>query len=479
VVVDSQWGRRLAVSSLLALAAFVVFAALPQRTFHGFDTDYYAALLAAGEFEPVRTHVAYLPICAAVHAALRPFGTGAVDAMLVASALGSAAGVWFLHRAGLRLVRERAAAWLPIAVAVTPACFYFATAAEVHGVFAAGSGGAWLAFARWRDSGSMRAAAVLGAVCGLAASIHTAGHLLSPMFVAVAVLQRVQPPRALAGAVAAIAAGHALAAIAVLWLVGTGASAHGGAAVGMVTTWSASADLSLAGEALWREGIAPYLPWSALAFVGLFVRTSRPWALAWLAAFALHAPLACLFLAREGAAFHERGAYLLPVAVPAVLAAGLLLPRRWPWAAVAASAVLAIAITAPRWPARYDERFVEAVARLREERDVAFVVGPAELEGVRARVPGTVGAEIERSLAAYFGITASDAAAPPLPAWFDAMLGALGFPQRECVLTADACARIERSPSPAVQGLWRHLQTAYTLEPLHRTGLDAVLLRRR
>jgi hypothetical protein len=480
VVVDPRWGRKLAVSSLLALGAFVVFASLPQRTFHGYDTDWYAALLQAHQLGHGAQHVAYLPLCAAVWALLRPLGFGAVDTMLVTSAAGSAVGVWFLHRAGLRLVTDRSAVWLPVAVAVTPACFYFATAAEVHGVFAAGMGAAWFAFARWRDEPLPPRAAVLGAVCALAASIHALGHLLSPMFVAIAAVQRVQPWRALAANAAAIAAAHAATAVALTWAAGTSAAAHGGASLGMLATWAGGADPALAGSVAWRECIAPYLPWSALAVAGLFVPRARGWSLAWLLAVTLHGPIAWAFLARDTDGFDERGAYLLPVAVPAVLAAGALLPTRWPWLALALSAVLAIGVTAPRWPPRWERAFTNAAAQLHAERRVAFLVGPDEIEGLRTCVPDAVAAELARSLGGYFGLRARDPSTPPLPVWFDAMLATLGFPARECVVTASARAWLDGSPLPEVQQLWRdHVLATYDLEPLPGVGLDAVVLRRR
>src|SRR5204862_1187926 len=101
VSADAQRSRReLAVSAVLAAVAFAVFALLPQRVFHGYDTDFYAMPIQAGDLRRVTTHVAYVPLCWLVRTAL---GIGAVQAMLLVSAAGSAIGVFCTHRPAPRL----------------------------------------------------------------------------------------------------------------------------------------------------------------------------------------------------------------------------------------------------------------------------------------------------------------------------------------------------------------------------------------
>jgi 4-amino-4-deoxy-L-arabinose transferase-like glycosyltransferase len=457
-----------------------VFVLLPQRTFHGFDTDWYAALLQAGAFERAATHVAYLPVCQLAWWVVMPFGGGAVHAMLFASALGSAVGVFCVHRAARHLVDGATAKWAAVGVASTPACFYFATAAEVHGVFAAGSGAAWWAFARWRSAPSPGKALVVGAVAGAAATLHAFGHVLVPMFAAIALVQRQLPLRALVVAAGTMAVVHAAVALGIAWSLGHGFGGQTVAATTMLGNWWHDLGLMAIGEVLWRECVFPFLPWSLLAVAGLWAANARPWSLAYLVAFVLHAPIACVFLAIGGENFHERGGYLLPTAVPAVLASFAIVRGKRRWLALTIAAAVAASLVVPRWPARYRTDFVAAVQELAAERPVAFLVDAAELEGLRTHCPGVVCAEVVRSLEAYRGLLHTSGQAADLPQWFDTMLPVLGA-DRAWIVTADAQRVLAGAPDPAAQALWRdHIRRHYDLEPVARTGLEgAFLLRRR
>lgn len=471
----SEW----ALSFALAVAAGVVFLSLPQRTLHGFDSDWYAALLQGGDFRPAATHIAYLPLCNLALGLVRPFGGGAVHAMWVAAALGSALGVFCLHRAARFCVDRATAIWLPVAVALTPACFYFATAAEVHGVFAAGSGAAWWAFARWRHGDRPAAALVLGALCGGAAAIHAFGHLLSPMFVGIAVARRTMAWRRFVLGAAVIACAHAGATSALAWWLAGDATSQAGAAASMLGAWANALEPWLLLATLWRECLVPFLPWGAVAIVGLGFARARPWAIGYAVALALHAPLVCLFLARASENYHERGGYLLATAPAAALAAANLLPRAWLWGGTLLAAALSLAVVAPRWAPRYSAEFVASVAQLQQAGPCAFLVGPAELEGIRTHLEGVVCAEASRSLESYFGLVHGDPQAPPLPQWFDAMLLVLGGPERTWIVTADAQQILAQSPDSRIAGLWReHVPAHYRLESLQRPGLSGVRLHR-
>jgi hypothetical protein len=471
----------LGTSAGLALAAFVVFVLLPQRTFHGFDTDWYAALLQAGAFERAATHVAYLPVCQLAWWVVAPFGGGAVHAMLFASAVGSAVGVFCVHRAARHVVDRGTVKWVAVGVALTPACCYFATAAEVHGVFAAGSGASWWAFARWRGAPSPGKALGLGAVTGTAATLHAFGHVLVPMFVAIALVQRLLPVRHLVMAAATMAVAHAAVALGVAWSLGHGFGGQTVAATSMFGNWWHDIGLVAIGEVLWRECVFPFLPWSLLALAGLWEAAARPWSLAYLVALGLHAPIACVFLAIGGESFHERGGYLVPTAVPAVLASLAIVHGKRRWLALVIAMVTAASLVVPRWPARYRADFVAAVQQLATERPVAFLVGAAELEGIRTHCPGVVCAEVVRSLEAYRGLLHASGASANLPQWFDAMLPMLGGPDRVWIATAAALRALAESPDAAAQTLWRdHITRHYDLEPVTRAGLDgAFVLRRR
>src|SRR5262245_49200705 len=209
----------------VATAFLAVFLLLRQRAFHGFDSDYYTLLVQSGDYGSLRQHVAFLPLVGLVFQAIHPLGFGAFDALLVTAALGSAVGVFCLHRAGrLLLGSGPGATAMAVGVALTPACFYFATAAEIHGVFAAGSGAAWWAFARWRSSPERLArAAALGGCCGLAGSIHSFGHLLTPMFAAIALTQDWLPRAHRVAHFSAMAIAHLVIALALAFALGAGA----------------------------------------------------------------------------------------------------------------------------------------------------------------------------------------------------------------------------------------------------------------
>lgn len=462
----------------LAVGALLVFLALPQRAFHGFDTDWYAALLQEGELATARTHVAYLPLCQLVLGVVRWWGGGAVQAMLVASALGSAVGVFCLHRAALRLVDAPGAGPVTIAVALTPACFYYATAAEVHGVFAAGSGAWWWMFARWRDDPRLPRALVVGAVGGLAATLHAFGHVLPVLFVvAMACVQRV-PRRVFVLAVAANFVMHGLVAAAATAWLGHGAVGQGDAATAMLASWWRTMDLRDVPGVLWREVVVAFLPWSLLAGPGLFVARARPWAMLYGWAVLLHAPVVCLFLARPGENFHERGGYLLPTALPAVLAAAAWLSKAWWQGALLVAAVVTAVVVAPRWPARWRPEFVAGVVAMQRVEDRAWLVGPTEIEGLRSRCEGVVAAEIVRSLESFYGVM-EGASPQQVVDWLEITMRILGG-GRTWVVTQEARDSLQRVLSSAALATWdRHVAATYAVAPLQQPGLAGVCLVRR
>ena len=123
-------------SAALASAALLLVLCLRQRALHGEDTRLFVMWLGAGDLGALPRHFAFLPLVSGLGSLLRPLGLRWFDVMLVASAIGSAAGVFALHRAGRRLCPPGMAAWwLPVALLVVPAWLFFATAAEIHGVF--------------------------------------------------------------------------------------------------------------------------------------------------------------------------------------------------------------------------------------------------------------------------------------------------------------------------------------------------------
>lgn len=464
----------------VASAFLAVFLLLPQRTFHGYDSAYYTQLLQHGDYGGLSQHVVFLPLAGLVFQTIQPLGFGAFDALLVTAALGSAVGVFCLHRAGRLLLGPGSAATaLAVGVALTPACFYFATAAEIHGVFAAGSGAAWWAFARWRSAPEQLArTAALGGCCGLAGSIHSFGHLLTPMFAAIALTQDWLPRHHRIANFSALAIAHLVVALAMALALGGGASGQTDVAGQFLTTWRETTELGLAPATLWREAIVPFLPWSLIALLGMLRAGSRPWSSAFVIGTALHAPIVILLLSRAGSQFHEQGGYLLPMAVPAVLAAMTAMPRPVFWLTTLLSAGLTAALVVPRWPRNYEPGFVAAVEQLRSERSFALLVGLREIEGVRTHIDGLACLEINRTLDGFFGLTR--ASPQPLTPWFDALIDKLVKKGDPLLVTAEAIKSFESSPDETVRNLWRdHVQRNYVIEPLQRPGLEGVFIRHR
>jgi len=192
----------------------------------------------------------------------------------------------------------------------------------------------------------------------------------------------------------------------------------------------------------------------------------------------LHAPIVIMLLSRDGSQFHEQGGYLLTMAVPAVLAACVVMPRPAFWLTTLLGAGLTAALVVPRWPPVYQREFVKAVEQLRRERSFVLVVGPDELEGVRTNIEGLWCVEVERSLDAFFGLTL--AGQQPLPVWFDAMIDVLAKQADSVLVTAEAQRCLDQYRVEAVRTLWRdHVQRNYVVEPLQLPGLEGAFIRHR
>ncbi len=146
--------ERAAASGWLATAAVVLgagalFALLHQRAMHGEDTRLFVLWLAAGpngDVGALPRHFLFLPLLHAFGDLLRPLGASWYTVLWLAAVLGSALGLGALHRAARTLVPSGASPlWLPLALSLVPTWFFFATAAEIHGVFVLPLGLSWWA----------------------------------------------------------------------------------------------------------------------------------------------------------------------------------------------------------------------------------------------------------------------------------------------------------------------------------------------
>ena len=455
-----------------------------QARLHGIDSDYLVLHLQSGDLSQYRRHVLFMPLAAGLFGLLQPFGVGAFASLQILSALGVAIGAFATHRAVVWLLagcttppRAVGPTCVAVAVACAPAVAYYGTAAELHGMYFGGLGLSWWAFARWSRAPGFGSALFVGGVCGLATALHAIGALLPAGFVLVASAigagSRAQRLQLLVGG------GLAAATVLVAAAMATGfraADPMQGAA-----QWLGEWGLQLAPrsivQVLLHEWWLPFAPWSALAIVALFVRRARPWALAALAMLLVHLPVALWLLGRDPPVL-ERGAYLLPLALPAMLASAVLCPPRAFALAFAGGIVLTLGTLWPRWQPLYTEAFVVGVRQLRAERGFALLVDDRELEAVRIELDEVLGIEVLRSIAAFEA--GRHQSSEELGRWFEAsvtLFAANGVP----LLVTDAAAqRLAGSMEPRLTWLWQSfVEQRIGRERTEREGLAGFLLRPR
>jgi len=419
-------------------------------------------------------HVAYLHFCGLVHDL---FGGSGFAALRLASAIGSAFGLFCLHRAFVRLpLGNLHSALVPaLAVLVTPAWFFYATSAEVPGVFAAGVGASWWAFARWLDAPAPLRAIGLGAATAFAGSLHAFGHVLAPSFALIAIVWRALPATGRSLQLLCLLATHAVLAFAVSTLLGSGAGDQAHDAMGhLEERWATFAPQTVL-TVFWREWLVPYGPWSIAAFAALAVLRARSWALAVVVLLAVHLPLVVLLLGFIDV--DESGAYLLALALPAVLATAHLVPARSFVACLAASAALAACYAAPGWRDPISPEFSAGIAELYHDRRPAIVViGPDELAGVRI-VPGAVAMELAGVVGVFMQSRQPD---ETFEVFFDRWWASLESQQLPVLLTEATRDYFEKGPDRGLQTFWReHVLQRYRVTPEHRRGFHGVWIERK
>ncbi|MFQ5503562.1 MAG: hypothetical protein ACE5F1_02060 [Planctomycetota bacterium] len=306
-------GPALQDSTLLTVAALLLFLLLGQDSFYKADGQGLVLALEHGEWRH-HLHALYLPIVHGLAWILAPLELGTFRVATVASAGGTALGVFFLHRAALERGLSRVDALLAVLfVALSPAVLFFATVVELHGPFQAFAGLAWLGVSRLDRHARTSAAVGLGAATGLAALAHGTGHLLPalllPWFFARQLSRRVALRRILT------LAGIALGAHVLLTLAAALLFLLLGIPTGNLPAFLEFYVENLAGpdnipHTLFGEWLVPFLPLSLLWIPALFERTPRVEAAAFGASLVLYLAAAFLLVGRGD----EYGAYLLPLA---------------------------------------------------------------------------------------------------------------------------------------------------------------------
>ncbi len=381
---------------LWGVGAVLLHLSLAQDALHGTDWRWLVLWLdEPGAVHP--HHPGYLPLAALLRWLLSPLALDTPTLLRVFSAVGGGIAIAGLHRAAWWWRRDARFAHMAAAMAtVTPALLHFATVIELHAPFAAAMAFATVAAVRWLREVGVRRAATTGALTGAATLLHATGHLLAPAIAVGLVWWRRAEGRRwpggelglfaavhgavwCAGFLALRASGHAPAALA-------GATAAPGDPVGATNPLDyllrEAADgglLRQLGPTALSEWIEPFAPWSLVVLAALGVRRLRP------AALLLSLLVGGYLLVAVGlvhAITDERGAYLLPLAFPAIVLSLELAPRRaWP-------VLAAVALTCGLWlrgePGRLppDRAFGRAAAAYAASgATVFFVADWPEMDG--------------------------------------------------------------------------------------------------
>lgn len=456
------------------LVALSVFLLLPQRTLHGVDGDVFVAAVEQGQRSYPR-HIAFLHVVGFVHSLCRPLGQSAYQSLLLTSALGSALAAVFLHRM-FRLLSPRpfrSGRAPALAALTTGPCFYYATCAEIHGVFAAGAAASWWALARLLHQPSLGRAVALGLATGLAASVHAFGHVLLPTVAAAAFLYGAHRRGVAPWWVVPAGAVHVATAALVAASLGGGCSSQAADALAYLGAQGDGLDAWMVLEVLVREWLAPCAPWSLCALVGLCFRRSRLWSLVALSGLFLHLPVAALLLGQHR--IDEGGAYLLAVVPAAVLAATRLFRFREFALLTVAGAALSCMQALPQWQEPAAAEFVAGVRALDAQQKLALVVGRRhELDGVRIGLEGAVVLDLVSALHVYLE---QRQGGKTLGAFFADWQQTCERAGRALCLSQSAVDLLEQTPEPEFREFWQdEAPGRFALAPVACRGFQGVLV---
>ena len=328
---------------LLGVSALVLFTLLGQQTFYKTDGPDLVRMLHEGNLRHP-WHVGYLPLLDAFRSTLHAIGIEPSLIRLGAlfSACGAALGVAGFH-AGLRMLAvPRNTALLGTGLlALNPGVVLFATVVEFHGPALGAVGLAWWWTCRAARAPSLPSLLFLGALTHGAFLLHSSNlflpALLLPWFVALrwsrGTLRR--------DLVLAFAAGAAHAA-AFLLLPRLFPGAYGDYA-DLATAFAREASIGRPQSLDWlpvilvQEWLWPLLPLSVTWLAACRVAALRPAVVALCIGLVPYLYLCVRQLVHEP----ERGAYMLPLLLPAAALSALSLPRAAVVALAAASGVAA------------------------------------------------------------------------------------------------------------------------------------------
>ncbi len=482
------WGDTLAIT----LASLCLYLFLAQDALHGLDVHVHAFFLTQGHLEhPL--HVLYLRIVGLAWPALAALGLKPIEALRLMSALGTVIGVLCIHRAASELRLPRGHAVLVTTMsAVVPAIVFFATVAEIHGVFAAFAGAGWWAWARFVraidrtevagslagvDTPGMRLrleisrSLWLGITTGVAASVHATGHALVVLFGACALaiggLRSTSRWRALVIA----ACTHVAVALVLAWLQpGRGRTAFADQVAYVLRVASDGYSLSNIWWVVCNEWLIAFMPLAVTSLVAIGRRQTRALGIAVLASVCLYLGFAYILLDE----INERGAYLLPLAFPLSWLTLQACGART--AALAGVVALATAYAQVR---AHDQTmpapWLPGLVALSHETRLAVICRDAAEQGpITRELPDIVVLRVDSLLASA---DAGEAGYAAFCATFDAQAANLHGLGRAVLITRLAYEALLATGKPFfVRFLQEHLPKNYTIEQIDRAGFVAIRL---
>lgn len=359
-------------SVVLLLLTFTVFQVLGQRALHGLDVPDFINWLQLGKSSH-HIHYLFMPLVDGLHRVLREHGFTPHETLLLAAHAGGALGVLALHRAGARLGLARRDATLAALLAgAAPAVVFFATVAEIHGVFFAFAGVACWAWAACSSRPGFGVASLLGAATATAAAVHATGHLLLVLLGCLTWALRGRSMLGLWRIALAVAVVHAVATLGLDALLrGEDVDVRRQGVIGFL--WQCLVQVPFGWNILgdvWREWLRPFLPLSVVPVVALLVPATRRLAVAVCVSTLAYLAFTVVLLFGK---LEERGAYQLPLAWPAALLLLALVSRPLQVACLVGSAALAVHDVV-RHDHPYENPQLVADLRSASERESLFVI---------------------------------------------------------------------------------------------------------
>ncbi len=473
-------------------AATLCYLLLPQAALHGTDWRWLVSWTdEPGAVHP--QHPGYVALAKGLCWLFAPFHLPTTTVLTWLSAIGGGAAVAACHRAAWWWSGEqRVANTAALLGATTPALLHFATVIEMHAPFAGVVGFALVAAVRWWQTGTVALAVRTGILTGAATLLHATGQLLVPaLCLAVFVAHCDRGWRTNLRAAAAMLLAHAFVwgagyallrglghlPASVAGFDGTGTDPAAAAnPVAYLWRWFAGLDLPHTfGPTVWREWLSSYAPHSVLVLVAFGVRRLRLWALLFTIVLLGYLGITMVLV---HAITDERGAYLLPLALPAVLLTLQLLPRRaWP-ACVVVGIVCGAMLRGEPGRLPPDHEFGRAAAHFAQQhRAVLFVADYPQMDGAHFADASLELIVARKELADLAALSPAAPTAEQIAAWLSLKRAEAAAKGRRLVVPSMTLRWLEERVPTFAAG-WQLFARAAKFTPLDpATGLDGYLVR--